>query len=183
MPLPRPAFAALRVPAQVAAAFIAATAFGCSPAAEQKPSSAEEALLDAAAARNMPTEKYVSPTGGFDITLPGVWTGRYRVEERPDTTDGARTAVIFRFVPDSGSRAPSHLLLTVRIMPRAALDATSKRLGRPYGAVIGERGTDVFVVLLPEANPYPATSAEAPVYDRLIISIAQGGQQIHVTTR
>lgn len=188
MPLSRPVARslprrAIRTVAVAGAAFAIAAIAACSQPADQKPPSADDALMDAAATKNLPAERYVSPTGGFDITLPGAWAGRYRVEERPDTTDGARLAVTFRFVPDSGSRAPSHVLLTVRIMPRTAWEAAAKRLGRPYGANIGERGDEVFVVLLPETNPYPASSAEAPVYDRLIISIAQGGQQIHVTTR
>ena len=91
--------------------------------------------------------------------------------------------VEFRFIPDSGSKAPSLTLMTLRIVPRKTWDALVAKGGRAPGVKIGERGDDVFVLSLPEGNPYPPASPEAPMYDQLIISIAQGGQQVHVTTR
>jgi hypothetical protein len=164
------------------AAALAVTALGCG-AKEQAPSSAADALADAAAAKSLPVEHYVSPTEKFDLTLPGAWTGRYRATERKDTTAGARLAIDFKFVPDSGSKAPSLTAVVVRIIPRKAWDANAAKGARPPGAKIGEIGDDVYVLALPESNPYPTNSPEAPIYDRLIISIAQGGQQIHVTAR
>lgn len=143
------------------------------------PRTADEALADAAAAKSLPVERYVSPTAGFDLTLPGVWTGRYRAMEKKDTTAGAHLAVEFRFLPDSGSKAPSLTLMTLRVFSRAAWAKASDPT--PIGAPLGERGDDVFVLSLPHENPYPPTSREAPAYDRLIISLSQGGQQVHLT--
>jgi hypothetical protein len=143
------------------------------------PRSADQALADAAATRDLPPERYVSPTAGFDLTLPGAWTGRYRAIEKKDTTAGARLAVEFRFLPDSGSKAPSLTLMTLRVFSKAAWAKVATPT--PIGAPLGERGDDVFVLSLPHENPYPPTSREAPVYDRLIISLSQGGQQVHLT--
>lgn len=158
-------------------------AIACSgKGSDAKPPSAADALADAAAAKTMPTEKYVSPTSQFDLTLPGVWTGKYRVTEKKDTTAGAHLAAEFIFIPDSGSKAPPRTLMTLRLFSRAAWEATAKR-GRPIGTKLGERGDEVFALSLPESNPYPPGSPEAPAYDLLIISIAQGGQQVHLTFR
>ncbi len=150
--------------------------------ATPQPPSATDALAAAAAAKSLPAEKYVSATAGFDLTLPGAWTGRYRAEEKKDTTAGARLGVEFKFVPDSGSAAPSLTLMTVRIFTKAAWEVATRR-GVPVGSKLAERGDDVFVLSLPQSNPYPPASREAPQYDQLIISIAQGGQQVHLTPR
>lgn len=145
------------------------------------PPSAEQALAAAAQAKSLPPEKFVSTTAGFNLTLPGIWTGHYRAEETRDAATGARLAVNFKFLPDSGSKAPSATLMTVRIFSRAVWDKVSKQPPGPLGSVLGEHGDDVYVISLPQSNPYPPASPEAPVFDKLIISIAQGGQQIHLT--
>jgi hypothetical protein len=161
---------------------MAATAalIACSGARDASPPrTADEALAAATAAKALPPERYVSPTAGFDLTLPGVWKGRYRAIEKKDTTAGAHLAVEFRFLPDSGSRAPSLTLMTLRVFSKAAWAKASTP--NPVGAPLGERGDDVFVLSLPHENPYPPTSREAPAYDLLIISLSQGGQQVHLT--
>lgn len=161
----------------------AAALLACGGKDKAAPPTAEDALADVAAAKTLPPEVYVSPVSGFDLSLPGVWKGRYRALERSDTTDGGRTTVDFKFLPDSGSKAPSQNALTIRIFSRAAWQAMEKRTGRPFGARIAERGDDVFLIFLPESNPYPPGSPEAPVFDRLIISLSLGGQQVHLTPR
>lgn len=164
--------------------FLVASALACSGKTETPaPPNAADAIADAAAAKTMPTEKYVSATSGFDLTLPGVWTGKYNATERKDTTAGAHLAVEFKFVPDSGSKAPSLTLMTLRAFSRKAWDKATIPGSRPVGAKIGERGDEIFALSLPESNPYPPNSAEAPAFDRLIISLSVGGQQVHLTTR
>ncbi|MDA1080543.1 MAG: hypothetical protein O2973_02530 [Gemmatimonadetes bacterium] len=161
---------------------LAACSGNVSDSASQPPS-ADQSLAAAAAGKTLPPEQYVSPTAGFDLTLPGVWTGRYRTEEKRDTTAGARLGVVFSFVPDSGSAAPSLTLMTLRIFTKSAWATVATRTSSPVGTVLAERGDDVFVLSLPNVNPYPPASPEAPLYDQLIISIAQGGQQVHLTPR
>lgn len=148
-----------------------------------EPPSASAAIATAAADQALPQERYVSPTSGFDLTLPGVWKGHYLAEEKTDTTAGARTGIEFKFVPDSGSRAPSFTLMTVRIFSKAAWEKSKNRTSGPVGSVLAERGDDVFALSLPRENPYNPGTPEAIMYDRLIISIAQGGQQVHLTPR
>jgi hypothetical protein len=167
-----------------ALAVLLATTLACQGKTEAPPPpNASDALAEVAAARSLPAETYSSPVSRFDLTFPGVWTGRYRAEERTDTTDGGRLRVDFKFRPDSGSRAPSQILLTLRVFPRATWQAIEKRIGRPFGARLGERGDEVFLIFLPESNPYPAGSPEAPVFDRLIIALSLGGQQVHLSLR
>lgn len=143
--------------------------------------SAGAALAAVAQAKSLPSEQFVSTTAGFNLTLPGIWQGRYRAEETGDAATGARLAVNFKFVPDSGSKAPSLTLMTVRIFSRAAWDKVTRHMATPLGSKIGEKGDDVFVLSLPGTNPYPPNSPEAPIFDRLLISISQGGQQVHLT--
>lgn len=167
-----------------AALLLVASALACSAKNEAPaPPDADAAIADAAAAKTLPTEKYVSATAGFDLTLPGAWTGKYRATEKKDTTAGAHLAVEFSFVPDSGSKAPSRNLMTLRVFSRKAWDKATMPGARPVGAKIGERGDDIFALSLPETNPYPPSSPEAPAFDRLIISLSVGGQQVHLTTR
>lgn len=167
-----------------AALALLVAALACGKSADSgppRPPSAADVLAEVEAAKSLPTDRYVSTTAGFDLDLPGIWKGRYRPEERRDTTSGARLEVLFNFVPDSGSKAPSFSLMTMRIFTRAAWKAASPPGSLPIGSVVGESGDDVFVLSLPHANPYPTGSPEAAAYDRLIISIAQGGQQVHLT--
>jgi hypothetical protein len=163
---------------------LAAVLLACGKAADSnqpQPMSAEAALADAAGAKALPREHFVSATGGFDLDLPGVWTGRYRTEEMKDTTTHARLAVVFRYLPDSGSKAPSHPLITLRIFGRAEWTAATLPGSPSIGSVLAERGNDVFVLSLPRDNPYPSGSPEATEFDRLIISLAQGGKQVDLT--
>lgn len=145
------------------------------------PPTAEQALADAAAAKTLPPEHFVSATGGFDLDLPGVWTGKYRTTEGKDTTTRARLAIDFKYVPDSGSKAPSLSLMILRVFSRDAWNAATLPGSSPIGSVLGERGNDVFVLSLPRSNPYVPGSAEATAYDQLIISLAQGGKQVTLT--
>lgn len=167
------------------APFLLILAAACGQSADSgqsKALTAEQALADAAAAaKALPRERYVSATGGFDLTLPGVWTGRYRTEEARDTTTRASLAVQFLFVPDSGTKAPSLSLMTLRIFTKQAWQAATLPGSAPIGSVIAEHGNDVYVLSLPRANPYPPGSPEAPVFDRLIISLAQSGKQVELT--
>lgn len=157
---------------------------GCSDRAPKpEPPRGADAIADVAAAANtLPPEHFTSNALKFELELPGVWTAHYSTVERADTTGGAHHAVEFIFRPDSGSKARPLPLMTLRLYTKAAWAAATKRPGSPVGAPIGESPTDVFVLALPASNPYPPSSPEAPAYDRLIISIAQGGQQnVHVT--
>ena len=161
---------------------LAALVSACSGKSESaRPATGAEAIAQVKAAKSLPPETYTSTTAGFDLTLPGIWHGRYRASERSDNTAGSRLAVEFAFVPDSGSRARSFALMTIRIFPKAAWEVVSKRPGGPIGSKIGETAKDVYVLSLPESSPYPPGSAEAQEFDKLIISIAQGGQQVHLT--
>jgi len=163
----------------------AAALIGCSDkdAGTARPATGADAIAEVAAAKSLPPEKFVSTTAGFDLELPGVWRGHYIASEHADSTRGARLVVEFKLLPDSGSKAPRHTLMTVRVYNAGGWAILSKKPGRPVGTKVGERGEDVFVLSIPEANPYPATSPEAPVFDRLIISLSQGGQQVHLTPR
>ena len=166
------------------AAFAVLALAACSgQTSDASPPAAATAGAPAADAKPLPEERYASTTAGFDLTLPGIWTGRYRTMERKDSTMGSRLAVDFKFVPDSGSKAPSLNLMTLRIFPRAVWDKLASRPGGPVGSKLGERGNDIFVLSLPQSNPYPPNSPEAPIFDKLIISLAQGGQQVHLTPR
>ncbi|MDQ8165137.1 MAG: hypothetical protein P3A28_05190 [Gemmatimonadota bacterium] len=173
-----------RFASRISALLLIASALACSAKNDAPaPPNAADAIADAAAAKTLPPEKYVSATSGFDLSLPGVWTGKYSAMEKKDTTAGAHLAVEFKFVPDSGSKAPSLNLMTLRVFSRKAWDKANVPGSRPVGAKLGERGDDIFALSLPESNPYPANSPEAPAFDRLIISLSLGGQQVHLTTR
>lgn len=166
---------------RLAALLLAAAA--CGQPADTRPGtpSAEAMLADVDRAKSLPPERYTSPTAGFDLTLPGVWTGHYRAQETRDTTDGAHLGVTFRFIPDSGSKAQEQTLMVVRIFTRKAWQAASRPGLLPIGVALAEHGDDVFVLSLPRANPYPSGTPEALGYDRLIIAIAQGGKQVDLT--
>jgi hypothetical protein len=168
----------------IAVASAALVLIACSGKSDApRPATGAEAIAEVAAAKSLPPETFTSTTAGFDLQLPGLWKGRYRAGERKDTTAGAHLAVEFKFVPDSGSKAPSFTLITIRIFTKAAWAAAGKRPGGPIGQKLAETEKDVYVISLPESNPYPPASKEAPEFDKLVISIAQGGQQVHLTPR
>lgn len=169
----------------ISAALAAVLLIACSDKSREnaRPATGAEAIAQVAAAKSLPPEIFTSTTAGFDLQLPGVWKGRYRAGERRDSTAGARLAVEFKFVPDSGSKAPSLMLISIRIFSKAAWAAASKRPGDPIGRALAESAKDVYVISMTPANPYPTGSKEAPEFDKLMISIASGGQQVHLTPR
>ena len=169
--------------ALAALATILLVACSCRSGETARPATGAETIAEVAAAKSLPPELFTSTTAGFDLQLPGLWTGRYRTGERRDTTAGSKLVVEFKFLPDSSSSAPSFTLMMVRIFSKSAWAAASRQPGPPIGSTLAESATDVYVISLPESNPYPAGTKEAPVFDKLIISIAQGGQQVHLTPR
>jgi hypothetical protein len=193
-PAPNRAIAASRprgtvVPALAAAFAVLALACGDRTASPPSDDGRAAAIAGAPAAGappaadSGPRERYVSAAEKFELLLPIAWKGRYHATESPDSTAGARFAVEFRYRPDSGSKAEPRTLMVLRIFPRGAWLRIERGPGPRIAARIGARGDDVFALSLPGTNPYPPGTPEALGFDELIISIAQGGQQVHVIPR
>jgi len=132
---------------------------------------------------SVPRDRYVSARGKFELLLPIEWKGHYRAVEHADSTAGARFAVELQFLPDSGSKAEPRLLSVVRIFPRSAWLRLERTPGPLLAYKLGERGDEVFGISIAGENPYPPGTADALEFDRLMMSLLQGGRQVYLIPR
>ena len=120
---------------------------------------------------------YESPEAGFSFALPYAWQGGYRIEARHGAdaeglAPGARHAVTFHYVP-LASAVPEQVLLRVLVFGRADWETIEKARGPQAGMEVGERGDVVYVVSVPQGNPFDEGSADRTRYGAMLLSSDQ----------
>ncbi len=108
--------------------------------------------------------------GSYTLALPERWKGHFRVDSL--STQGRGTAlpgaVVFNYIPSDSSIRPQALLV-VAVYDSAAWQAVRKEGGPPPGDSVAAKNGKVFVVGLPQSNPFPAGSPDAMVFQLLAL--------------
>jgi hypothetical protein len=109
-----------------------------------------------------------APDGSYQLLLPARWTGVYRMDslstqEQGAARPGARNLV---YLPADSSIRPQTLVV-VAVYDSAAWTSTRAEQGPPPGDSVGARGGLVYVVGLPQSNPFAPGSRDAIRFDSL----------------
>lgn len=125
-------------------------------------------------------------TETFTFTLPPTWKGNYIVEEFSSTTkrpprqqplEGkldvpTKYEVHFMFAPNQRQQEQS-TLLTIFVMTVPHWNHLSKMEGPPLGDVLAKTHGLVYVVSLPQSNPYDSATPDGKLYGQMVMSLEQ----------
>jgi len=120
------------------------------------------------------TDSTSGGVGSYALALPERWKGHFRVdslstEERGTALPGA---VVFNYLPADTTIRPQALLV-VAVYDSAAWQAVRKEAGPPPGDSVAAKRGKVFVVGLPQSNPFPPGSPDATVFQLLELKAAE----------
>lgn len=127
-------------------------------------------LADSTGAQPAPRPAAVlaAPDGMYDIHLPDRWIGHYLVDSLSTAERGrARTgSFVFLYRPSDSSLRPEALLV-VAVYDSAAWQAVRAEGGPPPGDSVTARGGRVYVLALPQSNPFAANTPDAILFHLL----------------
>lgn len=104
----------------------------------------------------------------FELVLPNRWTGHYRVDSLATAERGrARAGALNLVYLPSDSTIRPQTLLVVATYDSAAWRAVLAEGGPPPGDSVAAGGGLVYVVALPQSNPFQPGSADAILFDLL----------------
>jgi len=137
-------------------------------------------LLSACSEKPAPDRKAVAPDsansslGSYALALPERWKGHFRVDSLSTQERGTALpgAVVFNYLPADTTIRPQALLV-VAVYDSAAWQAVRKEAGPPPGDSVAAKGGKVFVVGLPQSNPFPPGSPDATVFQLLELKAAE----------
>ncbi|HTL06497.1 MAG TPA: hypothetical protein VL241_12165 [Gemmatimonadales bacterium] len=122
----------------------------------------------AGAASPRPSAVLLSPDGMYEIHLPERWNGHYVVDSLSTAERGrARPgALVFLYQP-SDSTLRLEALLVIATYDSAAWQAVRAEGGPPPGDSVAARAGRVFVLALPQSNPFTPNTPDAILFDLL----------------
>jgi hypothetical protein len=118
--------------------------------------------------------RYDAPDGSYVLELPIRWTGHFRVDSL-STSEQMRArpgVLVFSYLPSDSTQRPQALAV-IAVYDSAAWAAVRAEGGPPPGDSVVARGGRVYVVGLPQSNPFPARSADAVLFELLQLRPAE----------
>jgi hypothetical protein len=114
------------------------------------------------------------PNGAFDLVLPTRWASRYRVDSLSTAEQGRGLpgSLLIQYLPADTTIRPQALVAVVTY-DSASWREVSAEEGPPPGDSVAARNGKVFVIGLPQSNPFPPTSPDAATFDRLTLRPAE----------
>jgi hypothetical protein len=112
--------------------------------------------------------------GSYNLALPDRWKGHFRVDSLSTQERGTALpgAVVFNYLPADTTIHPQALLV-VAVYDSAAWQAVRKEGGPPPGDSVAAKSGKVFVVGLPQSNPFAPGSPDAMVFQLLELKPAE----------
>lgn len=147
--------------------------------ADSAPAGDSATLATTTAAANEPTVK--SFDGTFSVTLPRHWSGAYRVDtlstvERGGARPGALNVV---YLPSDSSVIPQTLVV-IAVYDSAAWKKATSEGGPPPGDSSFAKDGRVYVLGLPQSNPFTPGSVDAFKFDSLALTAEEKARLIKV---
>ena len=141
-------------------------AVGCR--ASPPPSRTGATGSDTAAPGPAPGATIASSDEFYELELPPRWKGHFRVDSLSTAERGrARPgAVVFEYVPSDSTLRPQALLV-VAVYDSVSWLAVRAEGGPPPGDSVAARRGRVYVVGLPQSNPFSPHSTDATVFSVL----------------
>lgn len=144
-------------------ALLAPVILGCGRGSDSAPQSVADSATTAVAG-----SRFEAPDGSYVLELPTRWTGHYRVDSLSTAELGRarRGALVFSYLPSDSTIRPQ-VLAVVATYDSAAWVAVRAEGGPPPGDSVIARAGRVYVVGLPQSNPFPTGSADAVLFELL----------------
>jgi hypothetical protein len=118
--------------------------------------------------------RFEAPDGSYVLELPTRWTGHFRVDSL-STSERMRArpgVLVFSYLPSDSTQRPQALAV-IAVYESAAWAAVRAEGGPPPGDSVVARGGRVYVVGLPQSNPFPERSADAVLFGLLQLRPAE----------
>ena len=115
-----------------------------------------------------PEALVAGPGGTFDLLLPTRWSGHYRVDSLSTAERGRALpgALVFQYLPSDTTIRPQALMV-LAVYDSAAWRAALAEGGPPPGDSVASRAGRVYVIGLPQSNPFAAGTPDAVVFEVL----------------
>jgi hypothetical protein len=148
-------------------------ALGCSDSKEAPAATpADSATPDAIVA---------GPDGMYELMLPARWSGAYRIDSLSTQEQGmARPGALNLVYLSADSSIRPQTLVVVAVYDSAAWVAVRAELGPPPGDSVVARAGRVYVVALPQSNPFAPGSRDAVRFDSLQLRPAEVAALVRV---
>ena len=119
--------------------------------------------------------------GSYTLALPNRWKGHIRVDSLSTAERGTALpgAVVFAYIPTDSTIRPQALLV-IAVYDSAAWQAVRAEAGPPPGDSVASQHGLVYVIALPQSNPFPPASPDAMVFDLLQLKKAELGGLIQL---
>jgi hypothetical protein len=122
-----------------------------------------------------------APDGSYELKLPARWTGLYRVDslssaERGSARPGAINVV---YLPRDTAVLPQTLIV-VAVYDSVAWARVKTEGGPPPGDSILSQAGRVYVLGLPQSNPFLPESVDALKFDSLALNPVEKSALVHV---
>jgi hypothetical protein len=120
-----------------------------------------------------------APTPEFQARIPDRWTGHYRMDTLSTQERGLahRGAVQYLYLPSDSTQRPQALAV-VAVYDADTWAQVRSQGGPPPGDSVGQRSGLVFVVGLPQSNPFFPGSVDAVRFDSLELAPLEVGKLV-----
>jgi hypothetical protein len=118
-----------------------------------------------------------APRAEFQVRIPDRWGKSYRLDTLSTQERGLahRGATQYQYLPSDTTQRPQALAV-VAVYDADAWGQVRSEGGPPPGDSVGERSGLVFVVGLPQSNPFFPGSVDAVRFDSLQLTPAEAGK-------
>jgi hypothetical protein len=113
-------------------------------------------------------------TGTYELDLPARWQGHFRVDSLSTAERGRAQpgAFVFQYLPSDSTLRPQALLV-IAVYDSAVWRAVLAEGGPSPGDSVAARNGRVYVVGLPQSNPFAPGSTDATVFSLLELRPAE----------
>lgn len=150
-------------------ALVALVLGGCA-----RDSGAPPPARDSVATVTATASRFDAPDGSYVLELPIRWTGHFRVDSL-STSEQMRArpgVLVFSYLPSDSTQRPQALAV-IAVYDSAVWAAVRAEGGPLPGDSVVSRSGRVYVVGLPQSNPFPERSADAVLFDLLQLRPAE----------
>lgn len=120
------------------------------------------------------TSRFDAPDGSYVLELPIRWSGHFRVDSL-STSEQMRArpgVLVFSYLPSDSTQRPQALAV-IAVYDSTVWASVRAKGGPPPGDSVVARGGRVYVVGLPQSNPFPERSADAVLFELLQLRPAE----------
>jgi len=116
--------------------------------------------------------RFDAPDGSYVLELPIRWTGHFRVDSLSTSEQMRARPGVLSYLPSDSTQRPQALAV-IAVYDSAVWAAVRAEGGPPPGDSVVARGGRVYVVGLPQSNPFPERSADAVLFGLLQLRPAE----------